>query len=1330
MDDDPTIMELEGPLVPRKKPLLVVEENNEGAYEDLGDIPMTSPTKQMLVKEEPVLVVEEPKREEALDTPPPVDHSIGLSHSTPIFLPSPIMMIEPIFNSTPSPMSQVDCGTPTRALEQEESTTSFDTDVKPDETMEDDSVQVAVDDTMEEEDDASTSAQQWEGEFSEITAVRTLRDVNEELDDLADDTIDVNDETILSTMAILDGDDVPSLFEPLEVDADDDDSLLRASPLPDDDEENKVIGQTARKLDSQVIIEAGVGFSSIMIAAGLAIEEAVCGPSDAGVEDREGEYDAMEDEGTEVTEDDGILDDKMEEHRHLDDDDLQQPHVFVMPQGGLHSRSRVIENENYQETLGDVLFDGVISIGLGVIAVGAAVASSFDPPVEVVSEKERYSSQDYPSEELLQDQEHDLPSEHFTVDTRRRYSDEYPSKKIHPVAMRTVSSDDGDDDDEECSLERGDMSSFTSDVASPIGISRSVDDFEPSQERQVVESDHPRAALLARDSSAGHVDYLIARAQLHEELNSLFREVEEFENTTGRDDDYIADYGPPPSMSATIPIALEKDATNDVVSEDVEDIDDAEVYSSLIVDNRKEQNTPSRLLTTFGIVAGSTAVATGTYTANGEYEDPEIAIKAADSRNKVSKPFESDFDEGHIIVAPKTSLDEDPSMNEDQNGTNMSRPLPLRAKPEEQVVDTENPIALQFGPSGVYETDLGKTNDMNMSRDMMDVTESEILPALSPETCKVVGYEQPQDCGTTSSITRFGEHSKSKKRYIFIGIIALIIFLILLLSIGFGTGAFGENNSSGAEGVATGVPTPAPTQERSAAFATLFSFLMFDGGVSLNNTTSPEAMSYNWIVNHDPLKLDPNDLSSQNQVQIAQRYGLATLYFNRATTPWKNETNWLGPDECEWYGITCNENGEVVGINMINNNMTGTLSLEIAMLTNLIELNLSINHLEGSLPWSIDTIASLSVLALSYNSFSGDLSAIDFSKMDRLTLFDVDRNSFTGEFPASMYQIKSLKVLSMDKNNLTGSLTTAIGNLVELERFSLADNDLEGVLPSQLGLLDKLQILGLSQNGFVGTIPTQVGAMSVLFSLDLGSNMLVGPIPSELGKLASLKQLALFDNALTRSIPTSIGNLTKLTDLKLNKNKLTGTIPFEVGNILLLKRFRFEYNSLWGQIPDLITNLVHLEILYCGDNSLSGTIPGNIGNMKALQEFQCFRNRITKARRPGITGTIPRSVGFLTNLQIFMVFQNGLSGTLPSDMGQMASLARLDVELNFLNGTVPSELGNLGNLTILQIGGNRFVDPLPTELCDLNLTVYTVDCNMTCTCCEQCGARPEVNRFQ
>ena len=91
-------------------------------------------------------------------------------------------------------------------------------------------------------------------------------------------------------------------------------------------------------------------------------------------------------------------------------------------------------------------------------------------------------------------------------------------------------------------------------------------------------------------------------------------------------------------------------------------------------------------------------------------------------------------------------------------------------------------------------------------------------------------------------------------------------------------------------------------------------------------------------------------------------------------------------------------------------------------------------------------------------------------------------------------------------------------------------------------------------------------------------------------------------------------------------------------------------------------------------------------DMKALQEFQCFRNRITKARRPGITGTIPRSVGFVTNLQIFMVFQNGLSGTLPSDMGQMASLARLDVELNYLNGTVPSELGNLGNLTILQIG--------------------------------------------
>jgi Leucine-rich repeat (LRR) protein len=163
---------------------------------------------------------------------------------------------------------------------------------------------------------------------------------------------------------------------------------------------------------------------------------------------------------------------------------------------------------------------------------------------------------------------------------------------------------------------------------------------------------------------------------------------------------------------------------------------------------------------------------------------------------------------------------------------------------------------------------------------------------------------------------------------------------------------------------------------------------------------------------------------------------------------------------------------------------------------------------------------------------------------------------------------------------------------------------------------------------------------------------------------------------------------------------------------------------LFGFLPTTLTNLVNLQLFYCGDNQFSGSLPANFGNMGGLVDFQCFRNRMDDARRPGITGPLPPNLDFMTNLQVFMMFQNGLTGVIPSAMGGMASLQRLDLELNFLSGTVPTELGSLSNLNTLQLGGNLLEDPLPSSLCELTLLdVYTVDCNMTCSCCALCGSR-------
>lgn len=161
------------------------------------------------------------------------------------------------------------------------------------------------------------------------------------------------------------------------------------------------------------------------------------------------------------------------------------------------------------------------------------------------------------------------------------------------------------------------------------------------------------------------------------------------------------------------------------------------------------------------------------------------------------------------------------------------------------------------------------------------------------------------------------------QKCILLGGAALLTALILILAIGFGTGSFGRSKkqvssiTSAIRGNITNAPSAAPsstatsasTQERAAAFAVLFSKLTFDGGVSFKNSNSSESLAVNWIVNEDPLQLDPNDLSKSNQMRIAQRYGLSTLYYNTASTRWTDESKWLSQNECEWFGVTSGESG-------------------------------------------------------------------------------------------------------------------------------------------------------------------------------------------------------------------------------------------------------------------------------------------------------------------------------------------------------------------------------------------------------------------------------------
>jgi hypothetical protein len=91
-----------------------------------------------------------------------------------------------------------------------------------------------------------------------------------------------------------------------------------------------------------------------------------------------------------------------------------------------------------------------------------------------------------------------------------------------------------------------------------------------------------------------------------------------------------------------------------------------------------------------------------------------------------------------------------------------------------------------------------------------------------------------------------------------------------------------------------------------------------------------------------------------------ERQALIAFYNSTNGDQWKNHENWLGPpgSECRWHGIQCapdlEDPGEVhwnvYEIDLLENNLVGTLPAEFDNFEKLEELLLSGNHLSGNLP--------------------------------------------------------------------------------------------------------------------------------------------------------------------------------------------------------------------------------------------------------------------------------------------------------------------------------------------------------------------------------------------
>lgn len=358
------------------------------------------------------------------------------------------------------------------------------------------------------------------------------------------------------------------------------------------------------------------------------------------------------------------------------------------------------------------------------------------------------------------------------------------------------------------------------------------------------------------------------------------------------------------------------------------------------------------------------------------------------------------------------------------------------------------------------------------------------------------------------------------------------------------------------------------------------------------------------------------------------------LYSATNGPKWNNNTGWLKGDPCQnsWFGLYCSEDGRILEINLVDNQLDGQIPEELTMATMLQVLRLYANLITGTLP-------------------------------------------------AALFQMKALQILDLDSNQISGTLPDTI-SMPNLTQLSLYINHLEGYLPTEWDT-PNLQILELSSNTFSGPLPPGIGQLKNLKNLTLSRNQLTGSYPSAYGRLSNLLQLWLFINNFDLSpLPSSWADMTELSNVEMES--LKGELPSWIGDSWRqLTTLILVNGDLTGELPTSLCNLAQLQSLRLFNNSLSQQIPTCVCELRALQDLELSDNVFI--------GPIPSCIGDIQELSFLYLSRNNLSGILPDSFGDLQQLQLMDVSSNMLYGTVPSTLNNLAtDIVELALCYNKF----------------------------------------
>ncbi|GKV47863.1 hypothetical protein SLEP1_g54719 [Rubroshorea leprosula] len=376
----------------------------------------------------------------------------------------------------------------------------------------------------------------------------------------------------------------------------------------------------------------------------------------------------------------------------------------------------------------------------------------------------------------------------------------------------------------------------------------------------------------------------------------------------------------------------------------------------------------------------------------------------------------------------------------------------------------------------------------------------------------------------------------------------------------------------------------------------------------------------------------------------------------------------------------------------------------------LIGLDLSNNKLQGSIPNSIAILVNLSYLDLSSNHFSDLVEADIFSALQNLeTIFLSDNNLSLRMNVNANFTLPKLTHVSFSSCNLS-EFPNFIRHSNGLQSLVLSKNSIHGNIPQWLCEKDDLQILDLSHNNLIGKIPNCLPKF--LSVLNLQVNYFDGNIPFGFPEGCGLQNLNLHGNQMDGPLPRSLVNCSTLEVLDVGNNNIEDTFPHWLESLPDLQVLVLRSNKFHGSVQSTkeSPSFLRLRVLDLSNNDFLGPLPVRyIKNFKAMMDLYRdegspeYMNVNSYQYSLVVTwkGFDYELQGILTVFSSIHLSNNMFEGEIPDVIGKLSSLKGLNLSHNNLTGHIPPSLGNLTNLEWLDLSSNELAGKIPDQLVSL-----------------------------